>query len=38
MEELDSRRGVGELARPDCGHIAGDIKRASVILIIEWLS
>jgi len=38
MEELDSRREVTGLARPDCEHIAGDIKRAFVILIIEWLS
>jgi hypothetical protein len=38
MEELDSRRDVNGLARPDCEHIAGDIKRAYVIIIIEWLS
>ena len=38
MEELDSRRDVQALARPDCEHIAGDIKRAYIILIIEWLS
>jgi len=38
MEELDSRRDVTALARPDSEHIAGDIKRAYVILIIEWLS
>ena len=38
MEELDSRRDVLALARPDCEHIAGDIKRAYVILIIEWLA
>jgi hypothetical protein len=38
MEELDSRRDVRALARPDGEHIAGDIKRAYVILIIEWLS
>jgi hypothetical protein len=38
MEELESRRDVRALARPDCEHIAGDIKRAYVILMIEWLS
>ena len=38
MEELDARRDVRALARPDCEHIAGDIRRAYVILIIEWLS
>jgi hypothetical protein len=38
MEELDSRADVQTLTRPDCEHIAGDIKRAYVILITEWLS
>jgi len=38
MEELDSRNEVKALARSDGEHIAGDIKRAYVILIIEWLS
>jgi hypothetical protein len=38
MEELDSRADVRALARPDCDHIAGDIKRAYMILLIEWLS
>lgn len=37
MEELDSRKEVHSLSRPDCEHIAGDIKRAYVILIKEWL-
>jgi hypothetical protein len=37
-EELDSRPDVRSLPRPDCDHIAGDIKRAYVILLIEWLS
>jgi len=37
-EELDSRPDVHSLPRPDCDHIAGDIKRAYVILLIEWLS
>ncbi len=38
MEELDSREDVRALPRLDCDHIAGDIKRAYVILLIEWLS
>jgi hypothetical protein len=38
VEELDSRPDVRSLARPDCEHIAGDIKRAYLILIVEWLS
>jgi hypothetical protein len=38
MEELDSRQEVRSLPRPDCEHIAGDIKRAYVILIKEWLA
>ena len=38
VEELDARKDVGSLARPDCEHIAGDIKRAYVILIVEWLA
>jgi len=37
MEELDSRPDVRSLARPDSDHIAGDIKRAYLILIMEWL-
>lgn len=38
MEELDSRQEVRSLARADCEHIAGDIQRAYVILIKEWLA
>ncbi len=38
MEELDSRADVRALPRQDCEHIAGDIKRAYVILIVEWLA
>jgi hypothetical protein len=38
MEELDSRQDVRNLPQPDCEHIAGDIKRAHVILVTEWLS
>ena len=37
-EELEARPDVRSLARPDCEHIAGDIKRAYLILIVEWLA
>jgi hypothetical protein len=37
MEELESRRDLGSLSRPDSDHLAGDIKRAYVLLIKEWL-
>lgn len=37
MEELDVRPDLRSLARPDSDHIAGDIKRAYLILIVEWL-
>jgi hypothetical protein len=38
MEELSVREDVRNLTRPDCEHIAGDIKRAYVMLIAEWLA
>ncbi len=38
MEELSVRKNVTNLTRPDCEHIAGDIKRAYVVLIAEWLA
>jgi len=38
MEELDSRKDVHTLSHPDGEHISGDIKRAYVILIKEWLA
>ncbi len=38
MEELSVRENVMNLTQPDCEHIAGDIKRAYVILIAEWLA
>jgi len=38
MEELSSRADVRTLTNPDCEHIAGDIKRAYAILMLEWLS
>lgn len=36
MEELESRAEVRSPARPDREHLAGDSKRAYVILIVEW--
>lgn len=36
-EELESRADVGNLSDTDCEHLAGDIKRAYVLLISEWL-
>ena len=37
-EELESRADVRNLSDADCKHIAGDIKRAYVLLISEWLN
>ena len=37
-EELDARDDVMQLSTPDGEHIAGDIRRAYVILIAEWLA
>ena len=37
-EELTARESVAGLAAPDAEHIAGDIRRAYVILIVEWLA
>ncbi len=38
MEELSLRRDMRELGQPDCEHLAGDIKRAYLLLLNEWLS
>ncbi|MDA8099535.1 MAG: hypothetical protein M0042_07910 [Nitrospiraceae bacterium] len=38
MEELDQRQDVSALSHTDGEHIAGDIKRAYVVLLTEWLS
>lgn len=37
-EELEAREDVLLLSTPDGEHIAGDIRRAYVILIAEWLA
>lgn len=36
-EELDNRENVKELPDTDIEHLAGDIKRAYVLLVREWL-
>ncbi len=38
MEELECRKDVTGLGQADCEHIAADIQRAYVILVVEWLS
>ena len=37
-EELAHRGDVRKLPQTDCEHLAGDIKRAYVLLISEWLA
>jgi len=37
-EELAFRPGLKQLPERDCGHLSGDIKRAYVLLISEWLA
>jgi hypothetical protein len=36
-EELESRKDIRQLPETDYKHLAGDIKRAYVVLVIEWL-
>jgi len=38
MEELEARDDVSQLSFADSEHLAGDIKRAYVILLAEWLA
>jgi hypothetical protein len=38
LEELEVRDDVRQLSVPDSEHLAGDIKRAYVILLVEWLA
>lgn len=38
MEELDARSDVTALSGPDGEHLAGDIRRAYLILVGEWLA
>ena len=37
-DELTARKDLNGIAKPDRDHIALDIKRAYMLLIIEWLS
>ncbi len=37
-EELEVRQNLTQLSAPDGEHIAGDMRRAYVILISEWLA
>ena len=37
-EELEARDSLVQLSIPDGEHIAGDIRRAYVLLIVEWLA
>jgi hypothetical protein len=37
-EELNSRTDIGGLPDTDYNHLSGDIKRAYILLIYEWLS
>jgi len=36
-EELESRKDVKKLPDTDYAHLAGDIKRAYILLVYEWL-
>jgi hypothetical protein len=38
MEELEARDDMSQLSSPDNEHLSGDIKRAYVILLVEWLA
>jgi hypothetical protein len=37
-EELSARTDLGKLPEQDHDHLSGDIKRAYILLVIEWLS
>lgn len=37
-EELEVRPSLADIAAPDLRHIAGDINRAYVLLVTEWLN
>lgn len=38
MEELAAREDVKDLPDADCAHLAGDIKRAYVLIVHQWLA
>ncbi|HUI67260.1 MAG TPA: hypothetical protein VL087_03535 [Nitrospirota bacterium] len=37
-EELEARESLAQLSRPDGEHIAGDMRRAYGLLIVQWLA
>jgi hypothetical protein len=37
-EELDARENLSQLSKPDGEHIAGDMRRAYGLLIVQWLA
>lgn len=37
-EEIESREDIRQLPESDYSHLAGDIKRAYILLVHEWLS
>jgi hypothetical protein len=36
-EELESRKNLNKLSRADLSHISGDIQRAYVLIVVEWI-
>jgi hypothetical protein len=38
MDELENREELEQVPDSDKNHIAGDIKRAYSLLVVEWLS
>lgn len=37
-EELEARENLAQLSKPDGEHIAGDMRRAYGLLIVQWLA
>jgi len=37
-EELEARENLAQLSKPDGEHIAGDMRRAYGVLIVQWLA
>lgn len=37
-EELEARENLAQLTKPDGEHIAGDMRRAYGVLIVQWLA
>jgi hypothetical protein len=36
-EELESRKNLKKLSQADLAHISGDIQRAFVLIVVEWI-